>query len=59
MNILTGALHRMVDRDKWLRVLDSYTGAINRGEAIDIATAPWEEPPKYPGAWRIPKSACI
>jgi hypothetical protein len=46
MNILTGALHRMVDRDKWLRVLDSYTGAINRGEAIDIATAPWEEPPK-------------
>jgi hypothetical protein len=42
MNILTGALHRMTDKAKWLRVLDSYTGALNRGEAIDVATAPWE-----------------
>ena len=46
MNILTGALHRMTDKAKWLRVLDSYTSAINRGEPIDVATAPWEEEPK-------------
>jgi hypothetical protein len=46
MNILCGALHRMTDKEKWLSVLDSYTGAINRGEVIDVATAPWEDPKK-------------
>lgn len=46
MNILTGALHRMGDKAKWLRVLDSYTSALTRGEVIDVATAPWEHDPK-------------